>query len=54
MLPTLQLVFLDRTGGPLGLKLLQLQVISKRQEKKVKRDSWEGTRKADAMAKLSV
>jgi hypothetical protein len=34
MLPTLQLVSLDRTEGPLGLRLLQLQVISKRQERK--------------------
>jgi hypothetical protein len=34
MLPTLQLVFLDRTEGPLGLRLLQLQVISIQQEKK--------------------
>ena len=35
MLPTLQLVFLDRTEGLLGLKLLQSQVISKRYEKKL-------------------
>lgn len=35
MLPTLQSAFLDRTEGPLGLRLLQLQVISKRQEKKL-------------------
>lgn len=48
MLPTLQLVFLDRTEGPLDLRLLQLQVISKRQEKKkVGRDCWEGTRKGE-------
>jgi hypothetical protein len=54
MLPTLQLVFLDRTEGPLGLRLLHLQVISKRQGKKVRRDFWEGTGKGDAMAKLGV
>jgi len=35
MLPTLQLVFLDRTEGPLDLRLLQLQVISKQQEKQL-------------------
>jgi hypothetical protein len=34
MLPTLQLVFLDRTEGPLGLRLLQSQVISKRRDTK--------------------
>jgi len=35
MLPTLQLAFLDRTEGPQGLRLLQPQVISKQQEKKL-------------------
>jgi hypothetical protein len=51
MLPTLQSVFLDRTEGPLGLRLLQLQVISKRQEKSTK-DCWEGTRKGGEILHL--
>jgi hypothetical protein len=53
MLPTLQSAFLDRTEGPLGLRLLQLQVISKRQEKKVGRYCWEGTRKGAAKRNLA-
>lgn len=51
MLPTLQLVFLDRTEGALDLRLLQLQV-ERTTGKNVRRDCWQGTTKGDAMEKM--